>query len=106
MEKLTDSIYWLGCNDHDIDIFEGTYPMAKIGMAYNSYVVMDEKIAVMDTVEKKFTAEWLGNLAEVLGARKPDYLIVQHMEPDHSQHLTTFMDKFPKAVIQSIIRNQ
>lgn len=101
MENLTQDIYWLGCNDHDIDIFEGIYPVQKIGMAYNSYVVMDEKIAIMDTVDAKVGEDWLKQMDEVLAGRTPDYLVVQHMEPDHSQHITTFMNKFPKAVIVS-----
>ena len=78
--KITDSIKYVGVNDHQIDLFEGQY-VVPLGMAYNSYVILDEKIAVMDTVDVKFTDEWLGNLKEVLDGRKPDYLIVQHMEP-------------------------
>ena len=86
--KITDSIKYVGVNDHQIDLFEGQY-VVPLGMAYNSYVILDEKIAVMDTVDVKFTDEWLGNLKEVLDGRKPDYLIVQHMEPDHSANIMT-----------------
>ena len=81
--KVTDTIKYVGVNDHDIDLFEGQY-VVPLGMAYNSYVILDEKIVVMDTVDARFTDEWLGNIKKVLGSRKPDYLVVQHMEPDHS----------------------
>ena len=82
--QITNDIKYVGVNDHQIDLFEGQYVVPN-GMAYNSYAIMDEKIAVMDTVDRKFTHEWLDNLAKVFGDRKPDYLIVQHMEPDHSR---------------------
>lgn len=98
--RITEDIRYIGVNDHQIDLFEGQYSVPN-GMAYNSYVILDDKIAVMDTVEKKFTAEWLGNLAEVLGARKPDYLIVQHMEPDHSANIANFMETYPEAKVVS-----
>lgn len=96
--KLTDSIAYIGVNDKNITLFEGQYPVEK-GMAYNSYVIIDEKIAVMDTVEASFTHEWLDNLQKALGTRKPDYLIVQHMEPDHSANIKNFMNTYPQAQI-------
>lgn len=96
--KITDDILYIGVNDHDIDMFEGQYAV-KNGMSYNSYVIIDEKIAVFDTVEKRFTEEWLNNLTATLGSRKPDYLIVQHMEPDHSANIANFAKAFPEAVI-------
>ncbi len=96
--KLTDSIAYIGVNDKNITLFEGQYPVEK-GMAYNSYVIIDEKIAVMDTVEASFTHEWLDNLQKALGTRKPDYLIVQHMEPDHSANIKNFMNAYPEAQI-------
>ena len=80
--RITDDILYVGVNDHNIDLFEGQYIVPN-GMAYNSYVINDEKIAVMDTVDAAFGDEWLKNIAEVLNGAKPDYLIVQHMEPDH-----------------------
>jgi flavorubredoxin len=85
-------------NDHDLDLFEGQY-IVPLGMAYNSYVILDEKIAVMDTVDRHFGAQWLANLEEALAGRTPDYLIVQHMEPDHSANIALFMQKFPSAVV-------
>ena len=96
--KVTEDIYYVGVNDHQIDLFEGQYIVPN-GMAYNSYVVMDEKIAVFDTVDAHFTDEWLANMAEVLGDRTPDYLIVQHMEPDHSANIANFAAKYPEAKI-------
>ncbi|MBQ9767419.1 MAG: FprA family A-type flavoprotein [Lachnospiraceae bacterium] len=96
--KVTDSIQYIGVNDHEIDLFEGQYDVPN-GMAYNSYVVLDEKIAVMDTVDARFTEEWLGNLKTVLNGRTPDYLIVQHMEPDHSANIVTFTEHYPDAVL-------
>ena len=96
--KITDSIKYVGVNDHQIDLFEGQY-VVPLGMAYNSYVILDEKIAVMDTVDVKFTDEWLGNLKEVLGDRKPDYLIVQHMEPDHSANIMNFLAVYPDTTV-------
>ena len=96
--KITDSIKYVGVNDHQIDLFEGQY-VVPLGMAYNSYVIMDEKIAVMDTVDVKFTDEWLGNLKEVLNGRKPDYLIVQHMEPDHSANIMNFLAVYPDTTV-------
>ena len=97
---ITNDIRYIGVNDHQIDLFEGQYDVPN-GMAYNSYVIMDEKIAVMDTVDRNFTHEWLDNLAAALGGRKPDYLIVQHMEPDHSANIANFMNLYQDAKIVS-----
>ena len=96
--KITDSVEYIGVNDRDIDLFEGIYEVEN-GMAYNSYLITDEKIAVMDGVDGRFADEWLANLDAALKGRTPDYLIVQHMEPDHSGSITAFMDKYPKAEI-------
>lgn len=96
--KVTDTVFNIGVNDKNITLFEGQYPVKK-GMAYNSYVILDEKIAVMDTVEASFGEEWLNNLDKVLCGKEPDYLIVQHMEPDHSANIKTFTDKYQKAVV-------
>lgn len=103
MKKITDSIFYVGVNDHEIDLFEGQYRVPH-GMAYNSYVIMDEKIAVMDTVDARFTHEWLDNLSEVLGDRQPDYLIVQHMEPDHSANVANFARVYPKTQIVANVK--
>lgn len=96
--KITDGIYYVGVNDHKVDLFEGQYPVPN-GMAYNSYVIMDEKIAVMDTVDAHFGEEWLKNLDGVLNGKAPDYLIVHHMEPDHSANIAEFAERCPNAVI-------
>ena len=96
--KITNDIRYIGVNDHQVDLFEGQYPVPN-GMAYNSYVILDQKIAVMDTVDAGFTHEWLDNLESVLGGRKPDYLIVQHMEPDHSANVASFARLYPSACI-------
>lgn len=96
--KVTNDIKYVGVNDHEVDLFEGQYIVPN-GMAYNSYVILDDKIAVMDTVDARFGEEWLANLAAVLGDRKPDYLIVQHMEPDHSANITSFRKAYPDAVV-------
>ena len=96
--NITTDIRYIGVNDHQIDLFEGQYDVPN-GMAYNSYVIMDEKIAVMDTVDRNFTHEWLDNLAAALGGRKPDYLVVQHMEPDHSANIANFMSLYPDATV-------
>ena len=96
--KITNDIKYVGVNDHDVDLFEGQY-VVPLGMAYNSYVIMDEKIAVMDTVDVRFGDEWMANLEAVLGGRKPDYLIVQHMEPDHSANIPKFLAAYPDAVV-------
>ncbi len=98
--NITKDILYVGVNDHKIDLFEGQYDVPN-GMAYNSYVIADEKIAVMDTVDRHFTQEWLDNLENALGGKKPDYLIVQHMEPDHSANIVNFMSNYPEAVIVS-----
>ncbi len=97
---ITSDIRYIGVNDHDVDLFEGQYVVPN-GMAYNSYVILDEKIAVMDTVDKNFTQPWLENLTTVLEGRRPDYLVVQHMEPDHSANITNFMAAYPEATIVS-----
>ena len=97
---ITTDIKYVGVNDHSIDLFEGQYVVPN-GMAYNSYVIVDNKIAVMDTVDANFRHEWLDNIAEVLGERTPDYLIVQHMEPDHSANIVSFIDAYPQAKIVS-----
>ena len=96
--KITDSIQYIGVNDHEIDLFEGQYDVPN-GMAYNSYVILDEKIAVMDTVDARFAEEWLENLKTTLAGRTPDYLIVQHMEPDHSANIVTFTEHYPNALL-------
>ena len=98
--EISKDIRYIGVNDHQIDLFEGQY-VVPLGMAYNSYVILDEKIAVMDTVAEGFTHPWLDNLAAALGDRKPDYLIVQHMEPDHSASIGCFMRTYPEATVVS-----
>lgn len=95
---ITNDILYVGVNDHDVDLFEGQYVVPS-GMAYNSYVIKDEKIAVMDTVDARFTHEWLDNIEKVLGSAKPDYLIVQHMEPDHAANIENFMKVYPDTTI-------
>ena len=92
--KITESIKYAGVNDHQVDLFEGQYAVPN-GMAYNSYVILDEKIAVMDTVDANFKHEWLDNLDRILDGRKPDYLIVQHMEPDHAANVANFLEVYP-----------
>ncbi len=96
--EVSKDIKYIGVNDHEVDLFEGMYDVPN-GMAYNSYVILDEKIAVMDTVEANFGEEWLGNLEKELGGRKPDYLVVQHMEPDHSANIAVFTERYPEAKI-------
>lgn len=96
--NITNDIKYIGVNDHDIDLFEGQYVVPN-GMSYNSYVIVDEKIAVMDTVDIHFTQEWLGNLRAALGGKKPDYLVVSHMEPDHSANIDNFLAEYPEAVV-------
>ena len=98
--EITKDIIFVGVNDHDVDLFEGHYIVPE-GMAYNSYLINDAKVAVMDSVDGNFTDEWIGNIKAVLGDREPDYLVVQHMEPDHSGSITGFMDAFPGASIVS-----
>ena len=96
--KITEDIAYIGVNDHELDLFEGQYEVPN-GMAYNSYVIIDEKVAVLDSVEVRFGSEWLGNLAAALDGRAPDYLVVQHVEPDHSANVGRFMESYPDAVI-------
>ena len=96
--KITDDIKYIGVNDHDIDLFEGQY-IVENGMAYNSYAVIDDKIAIMDTVDAYFTDEWLENIEKALGGRTPDYLIIQHREPDHSANIMNFVNKYPNVKI-------
>lgn len=98
--EITKDIKYIGVNDHDIDLFEGQY-MVENGMSYNSYVILDEKTAVLDTVDARFTKDWLDNLEKALNSRKPDYLIIQHMEPDHSANIMNFMNAYPDTVIVS-----
>jgi len=95
---ITNDLRYIGVNDHEIDLFEGQF-MVPDGMAYNSYVILDEKIAIMDSVERKFTEEWLNNIKNALEERTPDYLIVQHMEPDHSANIQNFLQAYPEAKV-------
>lgn len=98
--KITNDIKYVGVNDHEIDLFEGQY-VVENGMAYNSYVIMDEKIAVMDTVDARFTHEWLDNIENIIGSCQPDYLVIQHMEPDHSANIANFMNVYQNTKIVS-----
>ena len=98
MTHVTKDIHYIGVNDHDLDLFEGQY-IVPLGMAYNSYIILDDKIAVMDTVDRHFGSQWLTNLEDALSGRTPDYLVVQHMEPDHSANISLFMQKYPAAVV-------
>ena len=98
--KITNDIKYIGVNDRSIDLFEGQYDVPN-GMAYNSYAIVDEKIAVMDTVDVRFYDEWLGNIRTALGERIPDYLIVQHMEPDHSANIDRFLQTYPSVTVVS-----
>ena len=95
---ISEDIKYIGVNDREIDLFEGQYVVPN-GMAYNSYVIMDEKIAVMDTVDKNFGDEWLGNLEKALDGRTPDYIVIQHMEPDHSANIMRFAERYADAVL-------
>ena len=97
-KKVTDSILYVGCNDHQVDLFEGQYDVPN-GMAYNSYIILDERTAVIDTVDQNFTEEWLGNVKEALAGRTPDYLLVQHMEPDHSGSIEAFVNEYPDVTV-------
>ena len=97
---ITNDIQYIGVNDHGVDLFEGQYVVPN-GMAYNSYVVLDEKIAVMDTVDRRFISQWLENIYEVLDGKTPDYLVVHHMEPDHSAGIARFLEVFPEATVVS-----
>lgn len=96
--KITEDIKYIGVNDHDIDLFEGQY-VVENGMAYNSYLILDEKPAVLDTVDARFASQWLSNIKEALGGKAPAYLVIHHMEPDHSANITEFMQIYPEAVI-------
>lgn len=98
MKKITEDIIYIGVNDHKLDLFEGQYTVPN-GMAYNSYVILDEKTAVFDTVDGNFKEEWLSNLKEALNGRKPDYLIIQHMEPDHSANIEAFLEVYPETTV-------
>ena len=98
--EITNDIKYIGVNDHKIDLFEGQYDVPN-GMAYNSYAIIDEKIAIMDTVDANFTDEWLNNIKVALNGRTPDFLVVQHMEPDHSSNITSFVEAYPDAVVVS-----
>ena len=100
---ITEDIKYIGVNDHNIDLFEGQYVVPN-GMSYNSYVIMDEKVAIMDTVDEHFTDEWLDNIKSVVGGKDIDYLVVQHMEPDHSGSIATFMSKYPNTKIVASAR--
>jgi len=97
---ITNDIKYIGVNDHQVDLFEGQYVVPN-GMSYNSYAIIDEKIAIMDTVDQNFTEEWMGNIKAALGDRKPDYLVVHHMEPDHSANIHNFLTAYPEAVVVS-----
>jgi len=97
---ISEDIFYLGVNDHDVELFEGQYPVPN-GMSYNSYLIKDEKIAVLDTVDQHFTAEWLGRIRAVLDGRAPDYLVVHHMEPDHSAGIAAFLAAYPEATVVS-----
>ena len=102
--KVTEEIFYVGVNDREIDLFEGQYEVPN-GMAYNSYVICDEKIAVLDTVDGKFSDEWFENIVSVTGDKEPDYLIVHHMEPDHSANIAKFMDRYKSAKVVSNIKS-
>ncbi|MBR1968593.1 MAG: MBL fold metallo-hydrolase, partial [Clostridia bacterium] len=101
--EISKDILYVGVNDHKVDLFEGQYVVPN-GMAYNSYVILDDKIAVMDTVDANFTEEWLNNLKGALNGRTPDFLVVQHMEPDHSANIMNFVSVYPQAKIVSSSR--
>lgn len=103
MKNISKDIVYVGVNDHKVDLFEGQYDVPN-GMCYNSYVVLDEKITVFDTVDANFTDEWLNNIKEVLGDKKPDYLVVQHMEPDHSANVLNFMNVYPDTKVVANVK--
>ncbi len=98
LKKVTDTIFYVGANDHDVDLFEGQYVVPN-GMSYNSYVILDDKVAVMDTIDASKTQEWLKNIATVLSGRQPDYLVVQHMEPDHAASVEAFVNQYPNVTV-------
>lgn len=99
-KKLTESVYYVGADDKTLDLFEGQYVIPE-GISYNSYVIMDDKIAVMDTVDKRATDEWFQNLEEVLNGKEPDYLVILHMEPDHAANIEHFLNRYKKAKVVS-----
>ena len=103
IKKVTDTILYVGANDHDVDLFEGQYVVPN-GMAYNSYVILDEKIAVMDTIDASKTAEWLKNLEDALKGKLPDYLVVQHMEPDHAASVEAFVNQYPDTTVVANVK--
>ena len=98
--EISKNVKYVGVNDHQVDLFEGQY-LVPNGMAYNSYIILDEKTAVMDTVDGDFSKEWLQNMEQVLGGRTPDYLVIQHMEPDHSASIPAFLQRYPETAIVS-----
>ena len=100
---IAKDIHYIGVNDHDVDLFEGQYPVPN-GMAYNSYIILDEKVAVLDTVDRRFGDEWLGNIKAVVGDRAPDYLIVHHMEPDHSANIARLLEVYPDATVVASLK--
>ena len=100
LKEITPTVKYVGVNDYDIDLFEGQFDVPN-GMCYNSYLLLGDKTAVMDSVDGHFTEEWLSNIKEALGGSDPDYLVVQHMEPDHSGSIADFMEAFPKATVVS-----
>ena len=100
---ITKDIHYIGVNDHQVDLFEGQYVVPN-GMSYNSYAILDEKVAIMDTVDQNFTHQWLDNIQAVLGERKPDFLVVQHMEPDHSANIANFLKVYPEATVDSSVK--
>ncbi len=103
LKKVTDTIFYVGANDHEVDLFEGQYVVPN-GMAYNSYVILDEKVAVMDTIDASKTAEWLKNIEQALAGRKPDYLVVQHMEPDHAASVEAFVNTYPEVTVVANVK--
>ena len=103
LKKVTDTIIYVGANDHDVDLFEGQYVVPN-GMAYNSYVILDEKVAVMDTIDQKKTGEWMKNIERALSGRQPDYLVVQHMEPDHAASIEAFVNAYPDVTVVANVK--
>ena len=97
---ITEDIRYIGVNDHEVDLFEGQYVVPQ-GMSYNSYAILDEKIAILDTVDQHFKDQWLNNIAELLQEREPDYLVVHHMEPDHAANVDVFLKKYPRTTVVS-----
>ena len=99
--EISACVKYVGVNDHQVDLFEGQYKVPN-GMSYNSYVILDDKIAIMDTVDGFFTEEWLNNVEQVLDGKMPDYLVIQHMEPDHSASIPAFLKKYPKVTVSPV----